>query len=142
MSASGIILRETAISVVINAVLSLAFFLVVFGMKEPVTLGALAPDFLPQSFMVVLMGALVPSMLLRRSIGGPAGPIIRRSLALAFAAAVLGGGGGFALCQIEPSKVLPALWALPIKTSYGAILAAIFTPIAIGALLKERSIPQ
>lgn len=142
MSSGAIILRETAISALINGVLSLAFFLAVFGVKEPVTLTALAPDFFPQSFMVVLMGTLVPSLLLRRRVGSPAASIVRRCLTLAFAASLLGGGTAFALCQVDPLASLPAFSAIAIKAAYGVFLSSIFTPIAIGALLKGRSIPQ
>lgn len=142
MSSEAIILRETALSAVINGVLSVVFFLAVFGVKEPVTLAALAPDFFPQSFMVVLMGSLVPSLLLRRRVGGPAAPIVGRCMTLALAASVLGGGSAFALCEVDPLVALPAFLALAIKAAYGVFLSAIFTPIAIGALLKGRSTPQ
>lgn len=142
MSSGAIILRETAISVAINGVLSMLFFLLVFGLTEPVMPTVLAPDFFPQSFMIALMGSLVPSLILRRRLGGAPWSIYRRSLALAIAAAILGGGSGFAICQIQPARLLSPWTALVIKTIYGAVLAAIVTPIAIGALLKPRTTRQ
>lgn len=140
MNASGIILRETMVSIAVNGVLSLLFFLLAFGLEDPITLKALATDFFPQSFMIALMGTLVPSLIVRRKLGGALKPIVRRSLLLAVAAAVLGGGGTFALCRIEPLHTLAPWTALAIKTAYGAALAAIVTPIAVGALFKTRTI--
>eukprot|EP01037_Dinobryon_pediforme_P024889 gene24889-26841_t len=65
MTTRAVLLREAVISAAINAVLSIVFFVLVFGVSVAPRLDALGPDFLPQAFMVSLMGSLVPAMLLR-----------------------------------------------------------------------------
>ena len=77
-----LLLRETAISVAINTALSAAFFVVVFGTRHPVQLAAYGTDFPMQAFMIALMGSLVPSLLLRRRMGGAAGRVLPRRRAL------------------------------------------------------------
>ena len=62
----GTLVRETAISMAINGVLSAVFYFAFFhGLaKVPVWgVGNYAFDFVPQSFMVALMGTLVPGLL-------------------------------------------------------------------------------
>jgi hypothetical protein len=66
MTTAAYIRRETGVSMVINAVLTLAFFLIVFGRSGPVPVwgvGAYVFDFVPQGFMIGLMGSLVPGAL-------------------------------------------------------------------------------
>ena len=70
MTAAASIRREAAISFAINAVLSLAFFLGLYGFT-PRALRWSAPDglaldFVPQSLAVALMSALVPALIARR----------------------------------------------------------------------------
>jgi hypothetical protein len=58
---SDYIARETAISAVINAGFSLAFFLLVFGTGGAVVgVGTYAYDFLPQSCAIAVMSTLIP----------------------------------------------------------------------------------
>jgi hypothetical protein len=138
MSQRTIVIRETGISMTINAVLSIVFFLLIFGVSAPVTNSALALDFLPQAFMVSLMGSLVPGLMAAR--GGAVGkaPIIGRSLRLALAGLVLAGGGAYGGCMLTGHRSTDALAALVIKTAFGALLAAIVTPIAVLAVLNSR----
>ena len=66
MSHTAYIRRETLVSMVINGVLSLAFFIAVFGRTSPVALWGMGHwvfDFIPQSFMIALMSTLVPGAL-------------------------------------------------------------------------------
>ncbi|MDB5438686.1 MAG: hypothetical protein JWM33_1113 [Caulobacteraceae bacterium] len=74
--------RETAISAVINTVLTAAFFFLVFhGQTAPMVWGArgLVVDCLPQGFMVGLMSVL-PAMLItrKRAAGGGLNHVARR----------------------------------------------------------------
>lgn len=60
---------ETAISVVINGVLSTAFVFLIFHGQSRVVAGGrhgIIVDMAPQTFMVTLMACLVPSLLTRR----------------------------------------------------------------------------
>jgi len=137
MSDTWLIVRETAISVLINTAISVGFFLLVFSFGPPVATRALAPDFLPQTFMVALMGSLVPALLIRRRSGAPVAAIVRRTLLIAFAALVVAGGGAFAVTHAS-DVMLASSTALAIKAAFGAVLAAIVTPLAVAATLRYR----
>jgi hypothetical protein len=139
MNHNGIIVRETAISLLINLILSVVFFVVVFGLNSPVPLDALAPDFFPQSFMVALMGSLVPALLLRRKVGGAARPILLRALIIALVAVVIAGGSAFLICQANGVKLLDPLHALAIKAVFGGALAVLTTPFAVRAALRNAT---
>lgn len=99
MNTPDILLRETLISMVINGALSLIFFLIMFDVRAVVPLNLLGPDFLPQSFMVSLMGSLVPGLLMRKRYGGAARPVIRRALLFALAGLIGAGGSALLLCS-------------------------------------------
>jgi hypothetical protein len=131
-----VIARETAISVVINAIISIGFFLLVFSYGPPVPTSALAPDFLPQTFMVALMGSLVPSLLVGRRNGAGASGIVRRAFLIAIGALLIAGGGAFATAY-SADAMLSSRVALAIKAVFGALLAAIVTPIAVRATLQH-----
>lgn len=135
------VLMETAISAAINAVLSVIFALVVFG-TGTVDLGARATwlDMAPQSFMVALMGTLVPTLLTRRRVAAGrlaatvgAGNVAIASLATAAVAAII----GVALYAVlVPAGVLAAWLFVLGKAIYGAALAAVVTPLALRRLLR------
>ena len=135
MSTRALIIRETAVSVLINTVLSVLFFLLVFGMTNPVQLAAFGRDFLPQSFMIALMGTLVPSLILRKRTGAGTRSVILRALAFVAGATAIGGGASFAVCALLGGE-LDAMTGLAVKAAYGAALAAIVTPLALGAQFK------
>ncbi len=139
MTPTGIVRRETGISIVINTILSIAFFLGVFGLARPAPLAALGPDFLPQSFMVALMGCLVPGVLVRRRLRGPLRDVVVRALVIAAAALVVAGGGAWALCLAFAPAALPPAAALAVKALFGAALAAVTTPIAVRAALAPAA---
>lgn len=136
MSDRLVIARETAISIVINALISIGFFLLVFSYGRPVPTSALGPDFLPQTFMVALMGSLVPALLVARRSGGRTGDIVRRAFLIAIGALLIAGGGAFAAAYLADA-VLSSPVALAIKAIFGALLAAIVTPIAVRAALQH-----
>ena len=141
--------RETAISIAINMVLSAVFFLAVFGRTDPVPVWrgmGLAADMVPQSFMVGLMGALVPSLLTRKRIAAGLLPgawapapspaaVFGRALSLAIAAVLIGAGGTAALLALSGMTMIPSAVALPLKILFGGIEGAIVTPIALRAII-------
>lgn len=141
MNRSAILARESAISAVINGVISIVFFLVVFGIAAPVPFPALALDFMPQAFMVSLMGSLIPAMLLRRTTGGTIQAVALRSLLIAVLGAGIAGGAAYALTIAQGSGTLPAVQALGIKIVFGAALGTIVTPIALLPLLRRKDLP-
>ncbi|HXH16629.1 MAG TPA: hypothetical protein VNJ10_10930 [Sphingomonas sp.] len=140
---------ETAISIVINAVLSLGFFLLAFGLAPstpvPVAgLGGYAVDFLPQSFMIALMSTLMPGIITAGRIragriGGQAqstGALLRRSVLTAVAAMLVGIAIAAILLVVATKAALPWGPALFAKILYGGLLAAIVTPIGLRHALR------
>ena len=143
--------RETVISVVINVALSAVFFLLVFGRTDPIPvwgLGKYAFDFVPQSFMIALMSAVVPGILaIRRRRAGlvervespPRLPrrLLPRALLVAVLAVLLG-AGCIALvlfaARIDNISRIPALL---FKLLYGGALAALVTPPTLRAALHQ-----
>ena len=128
--------REAGISVVINGVLSLAFFLGVFGtVSRP--LGWMAPDnlaidFVPQSIAVALMSALVPALIARKRLGNGSAlrPILIRAALFALAGGVL---GGLLALSIGAAGLSTIGWgaALAIKITYGGALGALVATLAL-----------
>ncbi|HUD93867.1 hypothetical protein [Sphingobium sp.] len=142
MTADISIRREAAISVVINGVLSLAFFLGMFG-TAPRPLGWMAPDnlaldFVPQSIAVALMSALVPALVARKTLGNGAAlrPILVRAVLFALAGGLLGGSLAFSV----GATAFPTIgWgaALTIKIAYGGALGALVATLALRRLLSS-----
>lgn len=136
--------RETAVSAAINAALSAAFFVALFRGLDPVAFWGedrLAVDFLPQSFAIGLMSALVPGLLSRRArsrgaVAGPEGTGLTVGSVVLFAlgaalAATLVGAGMMMLVQLSGAQAVPFAAALVAKVIYGAALALVVTPIAV-----------
>ncbi len=150
-TARGYIRRETMISMAINAALSLAFYLAVFHVTDRVLLWGLGNwvfDFVPQGFMIGLMSTLVPGALtagrLRRgevlyldSTTGLPRRLGIRALLLALTSAVGGTIVMAAAMQAVDIQQLGAISAGVLKVIYGAALAAIVTPIGLGAALAR-----
>jgi len=142
--------RETLLSILINVVLSLAFFLIVFGTADQVpSRGAagLAVDFIPQSFMIALMSTLVPGALTLRRVRAGALPrssrstrlpakLVPRALLVAVLAVLIGAGIAGAVVWFWAPGTLGWLPALLIKLAYGGLLAAITTPPGLRAALR------
>lgn len=132
------IARETAISIVINLAFSLGFFLLIFGGTGPVTvwgMGQLAFDNAIQAFMIALMSTLVPGALLLRRL--PGSLVVRAALA-GLAAAVIGGGALAAILSLGDVAALAWRDALILKLTFGAVIAAIVTPICLRATSRSR----
>jgi hypothetical protein len=125
-----LIRRETVISVIINAALSAAFFLLLFGGDVAVDVTKLGWDFLPQTFMIALMGSLVPALLTRRHTGAAVARIVSFALLVAAVSAAIVGGAALAICHAT-GGFMPALTALALKVAYGACLAAFITPLVL-----------
>jgi hypothetical protein len=147
---SRFLARETLVSAAINAVISVGFFLLVFGGIDPVPvwgIGNYAFDFVPQSFAIGLMASLVPGLLCRKAMaagriagvsaspGGP-GTIVVRAVVNALLAVVVGAG----LCAL-------VLWATGVdafahtpafvlKVVYGAVLGSLVTRLALGRMIS------
>jgi len=151
VSPEAYIRRETGVSVAINAALSLAFFLVVFGIGRPVPvwgIGAYVFDFVPQGFMIGLMGSLVPGALAGKALRagkvaplGAGSPLPRglvvRSLLLAALGALAGTAlSGGALAALGLGQ-LPWGAALAVKLVWAAGLAMVVTPAGLRAALAR-----
>jgi hypothetical protein len=141
--------RETAISFVINAVLSAAFCWLVFGGHAEVpswSAGGLVVDYLPQGFMIGLMGALVPGLLARKArsagrIDGvaptppPVGAVVRRALWTAVACALSATAIAALLLRVGAVEQMSFATAFVVKVASGIVLALVATPPAIRAAL-------
>lgn len=151
---------ETAISMMINGAISLGFAWLVFHASEKVLTSGLVHDAAPQTFMVTLMGALVPSLITRKRMRSrhldalvhvhspgstrSTGSIVLTSLVLAVIVAGVGLGVSAAvLPRVFPNGLLFHR-VLVLKTAYGALIAAIVTPVAITWALRAASnrVPQ
>ncbi|UAK22873.1 hypothetical protein [Sphingomonas nostoxanthinifaciens] len=126
------LLRECTISAAINTALSLIFFLIVFGLGRPAQIATLRVDVLPQTFMVALMGSLVPGLLMARAFGLPRRPFVLRAVATAIVATIVAGGAAW-LATRGSAGTLPALPCLLVKMAYGALLGGVVTWLALTA---------
>lgn len=140
MTVSTLIIRETLISIVINCGISVGACLLVFGLDRPVPASPLAWNFLPQSFMIALMGSLVPALLLRKRLNAGVGDIVRCSIAMAIGAAVIIGGVAAVLTQMLVERSMAAGSVLLLNATFGAILAALVTPSALIVLARKSGI--
>ncbi|HEU0045418.1 hypothetical protein [Sphingomonas sp.] len=141
---------ETRVAMAINAILSVVLFLLIAGWRDtPVS--AVALGFLPQTFCMVFMGTLVPSLIMYRRVARglvmPATPppALRRHalriLALAVAAMVLLGGGMALLLLALARAIVPPLAGLIVNAGYGAMVGALVTPPVLRAVLGMTPIP-
>lgn len=133
-------------SALINAGLSLAFFLAVFGASGAPLMWAapdqLARDFLPQCGMIGFMSALVPAFIARREFAAanaaaprPAGKIIGLALILALFALAIGGVAAL-LALALPQHAIAAWTALALKMLLGAVLGAAITFLALRPMIQ------
>lgn len=151
MTHDAYIRRETMIAIVINGVLSLVFFLIVFGQTDSVEvwgMGQWVFDFLPQSYMVALMSTLVPGALtakkLRDGVLTPSDTPSRlprslpvRALMLALIAAIAGTAIVAVILWATGMSALNWTVALVLKVAYGATLGAIIAPIGLRSALAK-----
>jgi hypothetical protein len=137
----GLIARETAISMAINSALNLGFSLLAFGSKAEVPVwgvGGLLFDLLPTSFMITLMGSVVPSLINRRHLSPT--PSIRFILLCGLLLALL------AVLVLVPAAALLLRWTevlsfaavLWLKLPLGAVLACCVTLWSLRGLLHRE----
>lgn len=148
---------ETAVSGVINAVLSVIFFLIVFGRAEVIPVEGnpgLVVDALPQTFMVVFMTTLVQTLLTRQrlkkgqlqALDGRGAPLpanlFVRSLVIAVLATIVAG----ALHALLLPSLTPAEWpfmtALVYKGVYGALVGMAVSRLILPAALRDAARPS
>lgn len=152
MEFARLLRREQRVSALVNTVLSLGFFLLVFGTAQRrLEMGApdgFALDFLPQGAAVGLMAALVPALLVRaallrsRAIGKSDAPLLARIVpaALCGLAAGLASGGLLALAAtFGPWRDVAWLLALAVKLGYGAGLGFLVTTQVLTRLYGRAS---
>ncbi len=154
MSPAAFQARQTAVSVAINAALSAGFCWLVFGALASVPVWGrhgLVADYLPQGFMIGLMGALVPGLLARkaraadlvRQVGAglpsarpaPVRRVILRALATGVVGAALAIATAATVFAAGHVEALPFASVFAIKVASGMILALIATPPAVRAAL-------
>lgn len=148
--ASHYIARETAISAVINAAISMGFFLAVFGLGDSSAiwgLGNYAFDFLPQSFAVAFFASVVPSLLARKAVlSGTFGSasdvpglktLLARSIILGMSIMVVGAGLCTGVLWLTGAETISLVPALSLKTAYGAALGALVTYKCLTASLMD-----
>lgn len=149
---------ETAISIVINVLISALFMFAVFGRTPLIELWGprgLAVDFIPQSFMIAAMSVLVPTLIARKRIREgalsslpsvrPARPfalLAVRVLVLAALLTVVLGATGVALLSAVWTGPVGFWQAFPYKLAYGAVVALIATPLGLSLALSEPKKPH
>lgn len=149
MSTKTYLLRESALSAVINALISLAFVFAVFGNARsfPIPgMGNYAFDFLPQSFAVALMSALVPGLIASKTgasghlqaTGVPSvGRVVRRALAWAIGALLFGAIVIAAPLWLSGVEAIGRGWGIAGKLAYGALLGASVTYRSLAGLIAR-----
>ncbi|WP_254292379.1 hypothetical protein [Sphingomonas tagetis] len=146
------ILTEATVSAVINAVLSILFVVALFLGEREVAVRALIADALPQSFMVALMAALVPTLLTQRRLRRgsiPGAPRFLPPRRHPLVGALLTALGVTAVAFVAHRLLLPALLpaTLPFatllagKAVYGALLGAGVTAFALRRLFAGDGAP-
>jgi hypothetical protein len=149
MDTARYVRRATITSVMVSAALTILLFFLVFGGMDHVPIwgaGGWVFDFVPQSFMIALMSTLVPGLLARQQIRAGAVAampgetrlprnLLARALVLAGAGAVFGPAvvGSIAAAVQQPTLAFAV--ALILKVAYGAVLAAVITPLGLRAAL-------
>ncbi|WP_114955078.1 hypothetical protein [Sphingosinicella terrae] len=141
--------RETLVSVVITMAISALMTWVVFGGGVAAERREVLLDFLPQTFMIALMGSLVPGVMARRQVrrralARRAGPppklrsLTLRSFGAAMASTLLFGAIGAALVVALFAEAVPIASLFGFKCAYGGSVALVVTPVAIRAALRDR----
>ena len=129
--------KETMIAAVMNVVLGLVFFLLIFGWNRSATV-SVALDFLPQTMGMTFLGGMVASMICLSKVGKgtlvPAGPVpTRRHQAIRVfggavaATLVFGGLAALIVAAVAPPELSPGM-AVAMKSVYGIAMAFVTTP--------------
>jgi len=146
--ACSYILRETAISMAINMAITAGFYWLAFGGLPEVSAQSLGRDCIPQSFMIALMSAWIPSLIARKNIGkgttSPARPkafrvpsnLFLRALTIALPAMVLFTGLAMGMLTLIGQPAFAFATGLALKLAFGALVAACVTPLALWIALS------
>lgn len=152
----GLVLRETLISTLPNAVLSAGFVWLLFGGQSRIPLWGmrgLAFDLVPTTFMLTLMTTIALTLLFRKrrrdgalaDVGTAGAPLplprnpVLRGVVLAL---------GLVMLFVPASVlVLAAIWqddwpfaqVLVFKIAYGVVVGWVATPLVVLAVLRERA---
>jgi hypothetical protein len=144
--------RETAISGVINGVLSLGFFMVLFRDLDPVPVWGARSfvfDFAPQSFAIGLMATLVPGLLAVRAgndvarvdvslvAGFDRVAVVRHALGHAVLAAAAGTAVFAGAFEMVGAETVGRTAAVALKVAYGVLLGATVTRLTVGRMLAR-----
>lgn len=143
---------ETIFSTIGSTVVNILFFFLVFGLTGPIEvwgIGKYAFDFVPQSFMTALLCTWLPGFITRRRLAsgvvthlpGPSprfASLILRGLFYGAVALGLGAGCVAAGLYLLGLNEVNWLGGFVFKLSFGAIVAAVVTPLGLRALLRER----
>ncbi|KQS04693.1 hypothetical protein ASG11_10900 [Sphingomonas sp. Leaf357] len=151
-NARALVRRDTIASACANAIVSIGFFLLVFGWG-PVAGRSLAFDFPVQTFGITFLGGIVPSFIMlarvRKGIVSPLGPVpsaarqIWRLFGLALAVMpMLGGAAALLMLAFGPAAISPQA-ALIVKSLYGGLVSVVTTPLILrsamgGAAWRKR----
>jgi hypothetical protein len=152
----GIVLRETLISTVPNAIVSAGFVWLIFRGQDTIPLwgmNGLAFDLVPTTFMLTLMTTIALTLIFRKrhrdgalpATGSAAAPLplphnpLLRGLTLGLALLVLFVPASIAML----SAVWQADWSyqtvLGFKIVYGVLVGWVATPLVVLAALRERN---
>lgn len=141
MNEAAIVRRETVISIAINMAISAIVFCLIFRIDQAAPIRGLrgfAFDFVPQSFMISLMGSLVPGLLTAaKTKARTRREVVLRAFAVAVIAALAIGGPiaailyGLGLSEIDP------MIAVALKVAFGCLLALLVTPSAVRHALRR-----
>lgn len=144
---------ETAISVIINSILSGLFTWAAFSRQSAASVwgsGGVAFDFFPQTFMITLMSVLVPTMVTRKRMRDgritPSAPpssqlpgnVMVRALLVAAMGMVAFGSLAVATLYMLGIEAVRFQVLLPGKIAYGALVALLVTPPALRAALRDQ----
>jgi hypothetical protein len=140
----------------VNFVLSVLFFLLVFGRMEAIPVEGnpgLVVDALPQTFMVVFMTTLVQTLLTRQrfrkgqlqALDGRGAPLPANLFVRSLAIAVLATVVASALQALLLPSLTPAQWpfmtALIYKGLYGALVGMAVSRLILPAALRDGARP-
>lgn len=145
------VLIETGLNVIVTIIITGIVFFIGFGTSNQLSvwgMGGYAFDFVPQAFLTALISILVPGVIMRKRIAkgalSPAAadlpyprPLILRGLIYGLLSVVVGSGGVALLLTAGHVNEIDWLAAFVVKAGFGALLAAIITPIGLHAVLRE-----
>lgn len=143
---------ETKFSIVGSIAVTVVFYVLAFGVLEPVSvrgLGRYAFDFLPQSFMTALICTWLPGAITRKRARSGAVALMSPSarsqqslilIGLGFAFTSLVMGGFIVAGALYLSKIETIDWTVGLagKIVFAGALAAIVTPAGLRKLLGTR----